>query len=85
MAYGEVAQAELLAGHYEDAIDNSRMAISLTEKSPAFLAGEDWPTFSSTHQAFALAALGRYDEAVDVMQKSLDYWMSHLHANHSFQ
>ncbi|RWA08816.1 hypothetical protein EKO27_g6291 [Xylaria grammica] len=85
MAYGEVAQAELLAGHYEDAINNSRMAISLTEKSPAFLAGEDWPTFSSTHQAFALAALGRYGEAVDVMQKSLDYWMSHSHANHSFQ
>ncbi|KAI1756797.1 hypothetical protein F4782DRAFT_549242 [Xylaria castorea] len=85
MAYGEVAHAELLVGHYKETIDNSRMAISLTETSPAFLSGDDWPTFSSSHQAFALAALGRHDEAVDLMQKSINYWMSRSHENHSFQ
>ena len=85
LAHGELAHIQMLAGQYEDAIRNARVAINLTEKSPAFLAGDDWPTFSSGHLAFALAAQGRYDEAMIPLQRSLDYWASRANDTHSFQ
>lgn len=85
MAYGELAHAQLMVGLYEDTIENAKIAIALTETSPAYIAGDDWPTFSYTHQAFALAALDRYDEALKLIDQNLGYWMAHSHENHPFQ
>lgn len=85
MAYGELAHIQVIAGRYEDAIYNARMAINMTEESPAFLAGDDWPTFSTTHLAYALATQGRYDEAMDRLQRTLDYWKPRSFETHSFQ
>lgn len=85
MAHGELAQAQLTAGQYEDAITNANIAIELTWPSPAFISGDDWPTFAETHKAFALAALGRYAEALDAIDRNLGYWMAHAHERHPFQ
>ncbi|KAL2131080.1 hypothetical protein VTI74DRAFT_5576 [Chaetomium olivicolor] len=85
MAYGELAHIQMLAGQYEDAIHNSQVAIDMTEISAAFKNGSDFPTFASTHQAFALAALGQYDKAMRRLQLALDYWMMHSSKGHSFQ
>jgi tetratricopeptide (TPR) repeat protein len=85
MAHGELAQAQLIAGEYEDAILNANIAIELTLPSPAFLNGDDWPTFAETHKAFALAALGRYADALDAIDRNLDYWMAHAHERYPFQ
>ncbi|TPX09381.1 uncharacterized protein E0L32_009425 [Thyridium curvatum] len=85
MAYGELAHAQRLAGLYEVAIENTRVAIELTEASPAFKSGDNWPTFSNTHQAFALAALGRYGEAITPIHRSLEYWSKRASTTHSFQ
>jgi len=85
MAHAELAHIQMLAGKYDDAIQNARVAIEMTEKSPAYLRGDDWPTFSCTHMAFALAAQGRYDEAMVPLRRSLDYWMSRAHDTHLFQ
>jgi tetratricopeptide (TPR) repeat protein len=75
MAYGELAHIQMLAGAYAEAIANAQTAIDVTERSPAFVAGHDWPTFSSTHKAFALASLGRYVEAMIPLERSLEYWV----------
>jgi hypothetical protein len=85
MAHGELAHIQMLAGQYEDAIRHSQVAIDMTEASADFKAGFDFPTFASTHQAFALAALGQYAKAMHRMQLALDYWTTHSSEGHSFQ
>jgi hypothetical protein len=85
MAHGELAHIQMLAGQYEDAIYHSQVAIDMTEASADFKTGADFPTFASTHQAFALAALGRYAEAMHRTQLALDYWTTHSSEGHSFQ
>ena len=85
MAHGELAHIQMLAGRYEDAVHHAQVAIDMTEASAAFRGGSDFPTFASTHQAFALAALGQYDKAMLRMQLALDYWTTHSSEGHSFQ
>jgi tetratricopeptide (TPR) repeat protein len=85
MAYGELAYAQLLAGRYEDAVHHSQIAINMTEESDDFKRGADFPTFASSHQAMALAALERHDDAMGRIQKALEYWNSHSSERFSFQ
>ncbi|KAK3364321.1 hypothetical protein B0T25DRAFT_598284, partial [Lasiosphaeria hispida] len=85
MAHGELAHIQVLAGQYEDAIHHAQVAIDMTEVSDAYKNGSDFPTFSSTHQGFALAAIGEHDKAMQRMQLALDYWTTHSSEGHSFQ
>lgn len=84
MAYGELAHIQMIAGHHDEAIDNAQKAIEMTWKSPLYLAGDDWPTFAHSHQSFSLAALRRYEEALKLIQATLNYWNSRSSSTHAF-
>jgi tetratricopeptide (TPR) repeat protein len=86
-AEGELGQLCMLRGQYEDSIEHCNIAIEITNKSPRFLLGDDWPTWSHCTQAFSLSALGRYDEAVKLMLATEKYHLGRQrqHPGHSFQ
>ncbi|KAF2810715.1 uncharacterized protein BDZ99DRAFT_287606 [Mytilinidion resinicola] len=84
MAYGELAHIQMIAGKHDDAIENAKEGINMTWKSPLFLAGNDWPTFAHSHQAFSLAALGQYEKALELVNATLKYWNSHSNETHAF-
>lgn len=85
MAHGELAHIQMLAGQYDDAIHNAQIGIDMTEVTKAYKNGSDFPTFASSHQAFALAARGDYDKAMHRLQLALDYWTTHSSEGHLFQ
>ncbi|KAK0721254.1 hypothetical protein B0T21DRAFT_414450 [Apiosordaria backusii] len=85
MAHGELAHIQMLAGQYDEAIYNAQVGIDMTEVTEAFKNGSDFPTFASSHQAFALAARGKYDKAMARLQLALDYWNTHSSEGHLFQ
>lgn len=76
MAHGELGQVCMLSGLYEKSIEHCRIAIDITIKSPRFQSGDDWPTWANCHQAFALSALGQFDEGMKLMKATEFYHLS---------
>ncbi|KUJ16429.1 TPR-like protein [Mollisia scopiformis] len=76
-AHGELGQVLMLVGRYEESIEHCKIAIEITKRSPRFIGGDDLPIRSHCHQAYAMSALGRNDEAIKSLEGTLKYCNEH--------
>lgn len=63
----------MLIGEYEEAIHHCEVSEELDKTNPETLAGKGWPHFARIYRAWALAALGRYLEANDLLLGTIDW------------
>ncbi|ETN43596.1 uncharacterized protein HMPREF1541_02755 [Cyphellophora europaea CBS 101466] len=73
LAYSELGNAQMLNGLFEEGIENCKSARAIQFKDQEFLDGTYWPYFSTIQMALCLSALGRSDEAVPLLQETIDW------------
>jgi len=73
MAEGEVAQAYMLCGKWDEAIEHCDISIGLSWELPGTIQGLEFPHFSMMRKAASLSALGRQDEAAMCLLETLEF------------
>lgn len=71
MAHSELSGALINNRMYEEALEAGQTSLSIYQKSPGYLNGSYWPTFAIVHQALALLALKRGQEATGMLRETL--------------
>ena len=73
MAHGDLGEAYMVNGQYEKSIEHCRKSQEMDFLQPDIVAGLGWPHFAFIHEGWSLLGLGRYSEAVERMQMTLDF------------
>lgn len=68
-----LSMACMLIDRYEEAIEHCLLSENLDKKHPENLADKEWPHFARIYRAWALAELDRYDEAVAILMKTINW------------
>lgn len=72
-AESNLGMACMLIGEYNKAIEHCRVSEELDKENPETIAGQGWPHFARIYRAWALAALGHYEEAEGLLMETIKW------------
>ena len=73
MAHGDLGEAYMIMGRYEESIKHCKESQDIDFKQPDIIAGLGWPQFAFIHEAWSLLGLGLYSDAVERMERTMAF------------